>query len=160
MRAQARSQPRLPAPSAYKSPPHHLFYAQLEQGIGEAADVAVQLFILICLLWLASSPSQMMAVRSPFLADGGQGSLPPDSACRPRTFNGHITGGKGGIFHLLVRFIQSRIFPCSPQKVSGTLIDCDTSPRTAEGLSGNGLRCWQDGVFVNLAHAFVLLVGC
>ncbi len=101
-----------------------------------------------------------MAVRCRFLADGGQGSLPPDSACRPVPFNGHITGGKGGVFHLLVRVIQSRIFPCSPQKVSGASIVVDTSPRTAEGLSGNGLRCWRNGVFVNLTHAFVLLVGC
>ncbi len=30
---------------AYKSQLRHLFNAQFEQGIGEAADVAVQLFI-------------------------------------------------------------------------------------------------------------------
>ncbi len=42
----------------------------------------------------------MMRYDRRFLADGGQGSLPPDSAAVLVPFNGHITGGKGGVFHL------------------------------------------------------------
>ncbi|MFP1496824.1 hypothetical protein ACLB1Q_18780 [Escherichia coli] len=67
---------------------HHItfFNAQLEQGISEAEDVAVQLFIadMFALAGVVAFPDDGGTIAV-FLADGGQGSLPPDSACRPRT---------------------------------------------------------------------------
>ena len=143
---------------------HHItfFNAQLEQGIGEAADVAVQLFI-----------ADMFALAGviAFPDDGGTIAvflqMAVKAVCRQIQravlvpFNGHITGGKGGVFHFLVRFDPVKNFslfaPEGIRYVNRLLIHRLVLLRVYQATVCDVGR---NGVFVNLAHAFVLLVGC
>ena len=76
-------------------------------------------------------------------------------------FNGHITGGKGGVFHLLVRcdpvenfslFAPEGIW-CVNRLLIHRLVLLRVYQATVCDVGRNG-------VFVNLTHAFVLLVRC
>ena len=138
------------------------FNAQFEQGIGEAADVAVQLFI-----------ADMFALAGvvAFPDDGGTIAvflqMAVKAVCRQIQravlvpFNGHITGGKGGVFHLLVRFDPVENFSlfapegiwCVNRLLIHRLVLLRVYQATVCDVGRNG-------VFVNLTHAFVLLVRC
>jgi hypothetical protein len=39
-------------------------------------------------------------------------------------FNGDVARREGGVLHAGIGRIQSRILPCSPQNVSGSVMDC------------------------------------